>query len=476
MAMAGVEGPARTARRARGGRTALRALVAGAVAVILAGCSASIGGQAAANPELVPPKGKPIGYTPSSFDITYAEDDSEADQIARDALDDVIAYYNSWYPEVFGHDFQPPAHYYSIGPDDGHASGCMSGPDDQSVVNNAFYCPAGDEITYWRPKVQEFADDYGDVQAALILAHELGHTIQDREGMYDVRSIVAETQADCFAGTWLKSVVDGKDPHFTFDQSKLDGALLGWTTGLSYEVGSDPNDPMQHGSMFDRVTAVQEGYEQGPQACRDNFNDNRLFTSMEFTDDNASDDGQGNQKFEDTVSGAIDIYDSFYASAFQSLGGSAWTPPKVLTGGSTQSACAAAELLTYCAADNTVVITDEDALRDVHDKDGDFATLTAIGLVYGIAAITELGYSQDDPNALLAASCLTGALAGEMLTKGNSYGTVSPGDFDEATVMLLTAGPDNPVVDTGDQSAFNRLDAFRNGVNGGIGNCGVVGQ
>ena len=473
--MAGVAGPVRLGRRMRGG-LALRALVAGAVAIVLAGCSSSIGGQGAPNPEQVPPPGKPVGYAPSNFDITYAQDGSEADQIARDAYDDIIANYNSWYPDLFGHDFQAPAHYYSIGPDDGHASGCMSGPDDQRVVDNAFYCPPGDEITYWRPMLQKFADDFGDVQAALILAHELGHTIQDREGMYDVRSIVAETQADCFAGTWLRSVVEGDDPHFKFDVSTLDGALLGWTSGLSYEIGSDPDSLDQHGSMFDRVTAVQEGYEQGPEACRDNFDDDRLFTQMAFTTANQSDDGQGNQIYDTTVTSAISVYDAFYAEALESLGAT-WTPPRLLTGGTTQSSCAVQEFLTYCAADNSVVITDEEALREMHTRDGDFATMTAIGLVYGIAAISQLGYSQDDPNAMVAASCLTGAVAGELLTPNNRFQlTLSPGDFDEATVMLLTAGPDNPVVDTGDQSAFARLDAYRAGVNGGIGNCGVSGQ
>ena len=273
------------------------------------------------------------------------QDGSEADQIARDAYDDIIANYNTWYPDLFGHDFQAPAHYYSIGPDDGHASGCMSGPDDQRIVDNAFYCPPGDEITYWRPMLQKFADDFGDVQAALILAHELGHTIQDREGMYDVRSIVAETQADCFAGTWLRSVVDGDDPHFKFDPSTLDGALLGWTSGLSYEIGSDPNSLDQHGSMFDRVTAVQEGYEQGPQACRDNFNDDRLFTQMAFTDGQRSPTTAREIRFYDTtVTSAINVYDAFYAEALAVPRRPPGRHRRLLTGGSTQSSCAGAEV------------------------------------------------------------------------------------------------------------------------------------
>ena len=453
-------------------RTRSRVLTLAASVLLLAGCASTIAGNATPDPAQVPPPGKPLGYQPSSFSITYADNDS-ADQVARDALDDIITYYKSFYNDVFGHDFTPPAHYYSIEPGSGDASGCMDGPNDESVVDNAFYCPSGDEVTYYRPLLDRYDDQYSDVLVGLVLAHEMGHAIQAREGIYDVRSIVAETQADCFAGTWARSVADKKDVHFKFDPADLDETLQVWAIELRSDVGSDPNGDTQHGSAFDRVSALQEGYEDGPTACRDNFNDNRLFTSIKFDEDNVSSDGLGNASYQETINSANTVFNEYFANSLSSFNVS-WSDPKLLVGGSGDSSCPADRVLSYCAANNSVVISDEDALRKVHDDYGDYAQMTALGLAYGMAAIVQLKYSESDPRAITAAACLTGALSGELIDSSNAYKLVlSPGDFDEATVLLLFAGADNDLIDTGTVSAFDRMDAFRNGVNGGVGSCGI---
>ena len=41
--------------------------------------------------------------------------------------------------------------------------------------------------------------------------------------------------------------------------------------------------------------------------------------------------------------------------------------------------------------------------------------------------------------------------------------------------MLLSADDENPIVDAGDVTAFDRMDAFRAGVNGGVTSCGLSG-
>ncbi len=454
-------------------RSSSVALSVGLCAVLLAGCATGITGHAAVDPAAVPPAGKPLGYTPSDFPISFAGDDP-ADQIARDALDDVIAFYSSFYPEVFGHEFVPPTGgYFSIEPGERHQSGCMDGPDDPLIEDNAFYCSRDDEVAYWRPLLDRYAREYSDMQVGLVLAHELGHTIQKREDMFDVRSIVAETQADCFAGVWARSVADGKNPHFRYDPANMDNTLLAWALELPSEVGSDPNGRGQHGSAFDRVTAVQEGYEQGPAACRDNFTDRRPFAQAEFSPAELVRSDPGNASYESALRFAPQVFGGFYADRFGDLGGT-WEPP-TLAGGPGDPTCPSDRAVSYCAATNTVLIDDEATLRALHDQYGDFAMMTALGLAYGTAALVQLGYSATDPNAAPAASCLTGAVA-VTLAGQNPYEIVlSPGDFDEATVMLLSADRDNPIVDTGDVSAFARMDAFRSGVNGGVLSCGVGG-
>ncbi len=467
----------RSAIAGRRRRGAGRLIVLGVAAVLLAGCANTIAGLGTADPLAIPPEGKPLGYTPSDFEIKYAEADGP-DQIVRDSLDDIIKYYKSFFPDVFGKDFQPPkGGYFSIQPGEKHASGCMDGPDDPTIVDNAFYCSFADEVAYYRPLIDRYASQYSDMQVGLVLAHEMGHAIQAREGLLGERSIVKETQADCFAGTWARAVKDGLAPHFKYNEANMDKTLLAWALELPDEVGSDPNQRGAHGSAFDRVSAMQEGYQQGPKACRDNFNDSRVFTSAQFDTDpagNASDDGQGNATYENSVLLAQRVFDVFYAAKFPDLGGT-WANPPVLVGGSGDPTCTSQKVVSYCQANNSVVISNEQALRDVHDRFGDYAVVTALGFAYGDAALTQLGYSLTDPQAVSAVSCLTGALSGDLAANGATVyqATLSPGDFDEATVMLLSADKDSPTVDTGDLSAFARMDAFRDGVNAGAGNCGV---
>ncbi len=463
---------------AMGGRpSGTRGVIALALcAALLAGCGAHIGGSAAADPEAVPPAGKPRGYTPSDFPIQFALAGG-ADQVARDSLDDIVGFYSSFYPDVFGTQFEPPqGGYYSIAPGEGRQSHCMDGPNDDVIVDNAFYCPSKDEVVYWRPLIDRYASDYSDMQVGLVLAHELGHTIQARQGQFGAQlSIIAETQADCFAGTWARSVADGKAPHFRYDPANMDGTLLAWAIELPSEVGSDPTAPGQHGSAFDRVSAMQEGYESGPEACRDNFNENRPFAQAEFSADDLRSATPGDLPFARAVELGQPVLDAYYADQVAALNGT-WTSPRLVGAG--EQGCADLVAVSYCESANAIVISDEGALQRLNDKFGDFAMLTALSLAYAGAAIVQLGFAADDPNAKSAASCLTGALAATLAQPETSKKydlALSPGDFDEATVMLLSANPGNPIVNTGAVTAFDRMDAFRSGVYGGVTSCGVSG-
>jgi predicted metalloprotease len=447
-----------------------RGLLTAVVSVLISGCTVTFGGTAAVDPAQLTTS---MPYVPSSFEITYATD-SPADQIARDALEDVIAYYSSFYPEVYGGTFEPPRAYYSIGPGEGHKSDCMTSVNDDTIVDNAFYCSSStaDEVAYWRPLLERYAG-ISRLQVGLVLAHELGHTIQARERISGVRTIVKETQADCFAGTWARAVADGAAPHFTFSAGELDATLIVWATEFPGEVGSDPNNRTQHGSAFDRVTAFQEGYESGPTACRDNFTERRTFTAMRFTADNIGDDGQGNAAYEATVDLAQTLFDAFYDAEVPQFQGD-WTEPPVVVQESRNESCAATDMLMYCPATASVLATSDADLRAVHRQYGDFALITALGLAYGQAALVELGKDPRTDEGIRAASCLTGAAAGELIDPANRYKiTLSPGDFDEATVLLLSVGADTQIVAPGGLTAFQRVDAFRSGVTNGVAGCAL---
>ena len=90
------------------------------------------------------------------------------------------------------------------------------------------------------------------------------------QGRFVRSALASEQQADCFAGTYIRWVVDDKSPRFTLNTGK------GLTKLLVAMIGSrDPLIPafapavrdLYHGSAFDRVTAFQMGFTNGASAC-----------------------------------------------------------------------------------------------------------------------------------------------------------------------------------------------------------------
>ena len=186
--------------------------------------------------------GKPVGYQPSDFPIDLrGAGRRRPDRPGRARRHPRFLRFVVSRTSSGTSSSRRPAASSRSAPATGTKSGCMESSDDPIIEDNAFYCPGRDEIAYWRPLLQRYADEYSDMQVGLVLAHELGHAIQAREGVFDVRSIVAETQADCFAGVWAASVARGENPHFAYDPANLDETLLAWALELPSEVGSDPD-------------------------------------------------------------------------------------------------------------------------------------------------------------------------------------------------------------------------------------------
>ena len=81
------------------------------------------------------------------------------------------------------------------------------------------YCPADETVyideTFFDQLQQRFKAKGGDVAEAYVIAHEVGHHVQNELGIMDQvqrsgnsneQSIKLELQADCFAGVWANSV------------------------------------------------------------------------------------------------------------------------------------------------------------------------------------------------------------------------------------------------------------------------------
>ncbi len=244
-------------------------------------------------------EGLPTSLEPRSARSRTARSGSSAPPTSRstswraNALADLQDFWTERFPDVYGDEFQPlQGGYFSVDPNDvdpsAYPNGVSCGSDPLDVEGNAFYCqaagePNSDSISYDRAFLTDLAEEFGDFIPDLVMAHEFGHAVQGRVG-YPPASILAETQADCFAGAWTSWVADGNAQYTTVRAPELDDVLRGYLQ-LRDPVGTGLNEESAHGSYFDRVSAFQEGFADGAEACRDNFDTDRALTQQEFSTD-----------------------------------------------------------------------------------------------------------------------------------------------------------------------------------------------
>ncbi|WP_029433630.1 neutral zinc metallopeptidase [Blastococcus sp. URHD0036] len=452
--------------------TSLAALAAVAA---LTACTTSVAGVA------TPAGGLRMDATDADLVVELAEEGNETDRIARNAAADVLDYWEQTFPEVYGGEFgELEGGFWSIDPDETDGDDLPSSPcfddDVDELAENAFYCGSDDRIVYDRAWLADLAEDYGPFMIAEVMAHEMGHAVQEHAEVYD-SSIVAETQAECFAGGWTRWVVEGNSRHFAVRPAELDGYLLSYLY-FGDPAGSDPDDPSAHGSLFDQLSAFQEGYADGPQACAA-FDDERVYTLEPF--DREEEGTQGDLPYGRAVRSAASLLSAFWD---QALGkGFADTPalgrvvqlPEVVEGEPSGSACTGGgpEVdVEYCA-DGSVRFDAPGLLQPAHDEVGDYAVVALLGLPYATAVRAQLGLPADGVGAVDAVVCTTGWMARELF-RGDVAGggaSISPGDVDEAAVALLRYGEGDNVLPASDSSGFELVDAFRQGFLGGT--CGL---
>lgn len=399
-------------------------------------------------------------------------DNGEIDRLAGNAVSDLQRFWVEEMPQAFKEKYEPVSGFYSIDPDGSAAAPCTD--DAADIRGNAFYCPDQD-IVAWDRKVlfPELQQRFGDFLVAMVLAHEWGHAIQKRTKVPTNRTIVLETQADCYAGAWTAYALKGGAPHFEIDRPVLDQALSGYLL-FRDPLGSDADDRQAHGSGFDRISGFQDGFEKGVPFCAD-FNDSRTFTQAAFTSENDA-RSQGNLTIAQTLEqGPLDV-DRYWQSAFEKLYKKPWkavAATKAFTDAD-RPQCNGQPMLDaqYCPADDTIYY-DTDSLQKVYQQtDGDFGAISLVAIAYGEAVRARRGESTatDSESVLLGAICLTGGYARDSFeqkpTEGNQRLILSPGDLDEAIRALLDAAGSSQFTRARGTTGFDRVQAFRQGFNG----------
>jgi hypothetical protein len=302
------------------------------------------------------------------------------------------------------------------------------------------------------------------------MAHEFGHAVQARVGSPPV-SIAIETQADCFAGTWTRWVAEGKAERTRIHAAQLDELLRGYLL-LRDPVGTSTAAQSAHGSYFDRVSAFQEGFDSGAEACRDDFGPGRTFTQGQFTTD---EDflNQGNAPFEELPTLIGKSLPEFWGRAFSEVFRKTFDAPDIEPFRRTAPDCAPEDRdLVYCPDGQVVGYDETDLARPAYEL-GDFAVVTAVAIPYALAARDQLGLSVDGDDALRSAVCLTGWYGAQVYNRTVTAVQISPGDLDESVQFLLTYGDDDQVLGTADLTGFQLVDLFRGGFVEGASACDV---
>ena len=160
-------------------------------------------------------------------------------------------------------------------------SGCGAA---QSAMG-PFYCPTDKRIyldtAFYNELSQRFGAG-GDFAQAYVIAHEVGHHVQDMLGTLDSAharqqaageaagnaiQVRIELQADCFAGVWAAQNRDRLDPG-DVEEGLRAAQAIGDDT-LQKSAGQTPvPDSFTHGTSAERMAWLRRGIESGdPATC-----------------------------------------------------------------------------------------------------------------------------------------------------------------------------------------------------------------
>jgi uncharacterized protein len=159
-----------------------------------------------------------------------------------------------------------------------------------SAASGPFYCP-GDkklyiDLSFYDELDKKFGAS-GDFAQAYVLAHEVGHHVQNLIGVLpkfnqmrqnmseadsNAMSVRVELQADCFAGIW---------GHFTQQKGILEQGDLEEALNAAQQIGDDTMqrkmqgyvvpESFNHGTSAQRATWFKRGFESGKLESCDTF-------------------------------------------------------------------------------------------------------------------------------------------------------------------------------------------------------------
>jgi predicted metalloprotease len=152
-----------------------------------------------------------------------------------------------------------------------------------------FYCPLDNTIYIDPGFFNELARRFsapGDFAAAYVIAHEVGHHVQNLTGALDEAEraqqtlgrtqgnqvqVGVELQADCYAGVWAATARDESGSIIEpgdIEEGMRAAEAIGDDTLQRRTQGSVVPESFTHGTSAQRMAALRRGLESGdPTAC-----------------------------------------------------------------------------------------------------------------------------------------------------------------------------------------------------------------
>lgn len=159
-----------------------------------------------------------------------------------------------------------------------------------------FYCPADQRVYIdldFYDTLKNRLGAPGDFAQAYVIAHEVGHHVQNLEGTsakldqarrrvsqaeYNALSVRLELQADCYAGIWAHDTQQSKGLMESGDlQEAMNAASQIGDDALQRGSGREVvPESFTHGSSAQRMRWFKRGFESGDMAQCDTFNTRAL--------------------------------------------------------------------------------------------------------------------------------------------------------------------------------------------------------
>ena len=159
-----------------------------------------------------------------------------------------------------------------------------------SAASGPFYCPGDKQVYIDLDFFDELANRFGasgDFAQAYVIAHEVGHHVQNLTGVLpkfnqarqrmnqadaNAMSVRVELQADCYAGVWANHT----DQKGLLEAGDLDEAL-----NAAFQIGDDTlqkrsqgyvvPESFNHGTSAQRKRWFLKGYQSGDEDSCDTF-------------------------------------------------------------------------------------------------------------------------------------------------------------------------------------------------------------